>query len=94
MMQLRDLVGNRLGHTLKTNFLLTKFDSRTRLSSEVSDMIRQNFKEQVFETAIPRAVKVAESPSHGKPVVLYDTESPASVAYRKLVKEEVLKFAE
>ncbi len=94
MMQLCDLVASRLGHSLKIKFLLTKFDSRTKLSSEVRDMIRQNFKDQVFDTTIPRAVKVAESPSHGKPVVLYDAESPASIAYRKLVKEEVLKLAE
>jgi len=92
MLQLRDLVTNRLGHSLETRFLLTKFDARTRLSSEVADMIRQNFKEQVFRTVIPRAVKVAEAPSHGKPVTLYAPESPASAAYRTLVKEEILQL--
>jgi chromosome partitioning protein len=90
MLQLRDLVASRLGQSLVTRFLLTKYDARTRLSSEVADMIRENFKEQVFRTVIPRAVRVAESPSHGKPVVLYDRESPASIAYRQLVREEIL----
>lgn len=93
MMQLRDLVANRLGHNVETKFLLTKFNVRTKLSSEVADMIRQNFQEQVFKTVIPRAVRVAESPSHGKPVTIYDPQSPASIAYRQLVKEEVLKLA-
>jgi chromosome partitioning protein len=93
MMQLRDLVANRLGHNVETKFLLTKFNVRTKLSSEVVDMIRQNFQEQVFKTVIPRAVRVAESPSHGKPVTTYDPQSPASIAYRQLVKEEVLKLA-
>lgn len=92
MLQLRDLVASRLGHNLETKFLLTKFDTRTKLSSEVAEMIRQNFKEQVFETVIPRAVKVAEAPSHGKPVTLYAPDSPASLAYRRLVKEEVLRL--
>jgi len=94
MLQLRDLVTNRLGHSLETKLLLTKFDTRTRLSSEVADMIRQNFKEQVFRTVIPRAVKVAEAPSHGKPVTLYAPESPASIAYRMLVKEEILQLVQ
>jgi len=57
-------------------------------------MIRQNFKEQVFRTVIPRAVKVAEAPSHGKPVTLYAPESPASIAYRMLVKEEILQLVQ
>jgi len=94
MLQLRDLVTSRLGHSLETKFLLTKFDARTRLSSEVAEMIRQNFKEQVFRTVIPRAVKVAEAPSHGKPVTLYAPESPASTAYRMLVKEEILPLVQ
>jgi chromosome partitioning protein len=92
MLQLRDLVASRLGHTLETRFLLTKFDVRTKLSVEVADMIRQNFKDQVFKTVIPRAVKVAEAPSHGKPVTLYAPESPASTAYRTLVREEILQL--
>ncbi len=92
MLQLRDLVTTRLGHSLETRFLLTKFDVRTKLSSEVADMIRQNFKDLVFRTVIPRAVKVAEAPSHGKPVTLYAPESPASIAYRTLVGEEILRL--
>jgi chromosome partitioning protein len=93
MMQLRDLVANRLGQKMETKFLLTKFNVRTKLSSEVADMIRQNFRNQVFRTVIPRAVRVAESPSHGKPVTIYDPESPASIAYRQLVKEEMVQLA-
>jgi chromosome partitioning protein len=49
MLQLRDLVSNRLGHNLETRFLLTKYDSRTKLSGEVEDMVRKNFGEAVSQ---------------------------------------------
>lgn len=90
MLQLRDLVASRLNHNLQTMFLLTKYDVRTKLSVEVKEMIHQNFGSQVFNTVIPKAVRVAESPSHGKPVVAYAPLSKASEAYRRLVREEVI----
>jgi len=92
MLQLRDLVTARLGHTLETRFLLTKYDSRTKLSAEVEDMVRKNFGEQVFKNLIPRAIRVAEAPSHGSPVTQYAPTSKASIAYQKLVKEEILRI--
>lgn len=92
MLQLRDLVANRLGHTLETRFLLTKYDTRTRLSAEVEDMVRKNFGEAVFRSVVPRGIRVAEAPSHGFPVTHYSPESKASIAYRTVVKEEILNF--
>ena len=92
MLQLRDLVSNRLGHTMETKFLLTKYDSRTKLSAEVEEMVRKNFGEAVFTTLIPRAIRVAEAPSHGRPVIQYAPGSKAAVAYRKLVREEILRI--
>jgi chromosome partitioning protein len=92
MLQLRDLVGSRLGHTLETRFLLTKYDSRTKLSAEVEDMVRKNFGDAVFTNLIPRAIRVAEAPSHGSPVTHYAPASKASIAYQKLVREEILRI--
>jgi chromosome partitioning protein len=92
MLQLRDLVTTRLGHSVETRFLLTKYDSRTRLSAEVEDMVRKNFGDAVFTNLIPRAIRVAEAPSHGSPVTQYAPTSKASIAYRKLVKEEILRI--
>lgn len=92
MLQLRDLVSNRLGRTLETRFLLTKYDSRTKLSAEVEDMVRKNFGDAVFTNLIPRAIRVAEAPSHGQPVIQYAPASKAAIAYRKLVREEILRI--
>lgn len=70
--------------------LLTMYDGRTRLSAQVESEIRKHFKERVFETKIPRSVRLAEAPSHGKPIILYDIRSTGSVAYMQFT-EEVLK---
>jgi len=71
--------------------LLTMFDSRTSLHKEVSSQVRTHFGEKVFETVIPRNVKISESPSFGKPIILYDIESKGSQAYLSLAKEIILK---
>lgn len=71
--------------------LLTMFDSRSSLHKQVSAEIRRHFGEQVFETVIPRNVKLAECPSFGKPIILYDIESKGSEAYLALAKEMIMK---
>lgn len=67
--------------------LLTMFDSRTNLSKQVLSEVRGYFKGKVFETVIPRNVKLAEAPSFGKPIILYDALSVGAEAYLNLTKE-------
>lgn len=68
-------------------FLLTMVDDRTNLSSQVEAEVRQAFGKLVYEAIIPRNIRIAESPSFGKPVLLYDLSSKGSLAYLKLAKE-------
>lgn len=67
--------------------VLTMYDSRNNLSSLVSDDVRGYFNDTVYNTAIPRNVRVSEAPSHGKPVLLYDFTCPGSQAYVHLAAE-------
>jgi chromosome partitioning protein len=62
-------------------------DERTRLSHDVERELRQHFPELVFETVIPRSVRVAESPSYGRPVSEHAPSSRGSLAYRRLADE-------
>jgi len=71
--------------------LLTMFDSRSGLHKQVATEIKNHFGETVFETIIPRNVKLAECPSFGKPIILYDIESKGSEAYLALAREVILK---
>ena len=70
--------------------LLTMFDKRNNLSESVAADVREHFGEKVFETVIPRNVRVSEAPSHGKPVLIYDLRCPGAQAYVHLASE-VLK---
>lgn len=67
--------------------LLTMYDSRTRLSKEVADELRGHFGDSVFETVIPRSVRLAEAPSHGLPIAAYSPRSPGGIAYREFAEE-------
>jgi len=67
--------------------LLTMLDSRTKLSSEVASEVRKHFAGKVFRTVIPRNIRVAEAPGHGKPVILYDVGSRGSQAFLGLTEE-------
>jgi chromosome partitioning protein len=67
--------------------LLTMFDSRTNLSRQVVSEVNEYFKGKVFKTIIPRNVKLAEAPSFGKPIVLYDILSVGAEAYLNLAKD-------
>lgn len=70
--------------------LLTMYDSRTRLSKEVADEVRAHFGDSVFDTLIPRSVRLAEAPSHGLPITSYAPSSPGGIAYRELAEEILL----
>jgi len=67
--------------------VLTMHDARTSLSKEVATEVRSFFGPKVYETMIPRNVKVAEAPSHGKPILIYDYDCPGSQAYIQLANE-------
>lgn len=67
--------------------VLTMHDARTSLSREVADNVRAFFGPKVYETVIPRNTRVAEAPSHGKPILLYDYDCPGSQAYIRLATE-------
>jgi len=71
--------------------VLTMFDERTNLSKQVADEIRRSLKEVVYAVVIPRSVKLAEAPSFGKPVVLYDIKSKGAEAYLNLAQEILRK---
>ena len=69
--------------------LLTMLDARTNLGLEVVEEIRSYFKDKVYNTIIPRLIRLTEAPSHGKPIVAYDPKSRGSEAYLNLAKEVI-----
>ncbi|HKG36276.1 MAG TPA: ParA family protein [Solirubrobacterales bacterium] len=82
------LVRRELNPALKlSGVLITMHDERTRLAHDVERELRRHFPELVFETVIPRSVRVAESPSHGLPVSEHAPSSRGSTAYRRLAEE-------
>lgn len=71
--------------------LLTMFDDRTNLAQQVTAELKRFFGEKLFTTTIPRNVRLAEAPSHGKPAILYDPKSRGAETYMQLAKEIVAK---
>ncbi len=67
--------------------LLTMYDDRTNLAQQVTDTLREYFRERLFQTVIPRNIRLAEAPSHGKPVAIYDPRSRGTEAYFELAGE-------
>ncbi|PIU67932.1 MAG: sporulation initiation inhibitor Soj [Armatimonadetes bacterium CG07_land_8_20_14_0_80_40_9] len=85
-----ELVRMRLSPELKVRgVLLTMFDTRTNLSKEVAEEIRNYFKGKVFQALIPRSVRLSEAPSFGQPVIVYAPQSQGAEAYTLLAKEVV-----
>ncbi|MFP3870594.1 MAG: ParA family protein [Syntrophobacteria bacterium] len=72
--------------------LLTMFDGRNNLCHQVAGEVRRHFGEKVFRTVVPRNVRLGESPSHGKPALLYDLNSKGAQAYLELAKEVMSRF--
>jgi chromosome partitioning protein len=72
--------------------VMTMFDGRTRLSAQVVDEVRQHFGDLVFDTVIPRAIRLAEAPSFGRPIIHYDKYSPGAAAYEVLTGELVKRL--
>jgi chromosome partitioning protein len=69
--------------------LMTMYDVRTRLSHQVVEEVKDFFGERVFNTVIPRSVRISEAPSFGQPVTLYDPTGRGAEAYRSLAKEVI-----
>jgi chromosome partitioning protein len=92
LMRTVDLVRKKLNPTLRIQgIVLTMYDRRNNLSELVAADARSFFGSQVFDTIIPRSIRVSEAPSHGKPVLLYDPKSPGAQAYGKLALELVTR---
>ncbi len=79
---------NTVNPNLKVEGLLrTMYDPRSNLTKDVSEQLEHYFKDQLFETCIPRNVRLAEAPSHGLPISHYDKSSRGAIAYNALAKE-------
>jgi chromosome partitioning protein len=88
LMDTIDRVRESFGHPLRIEgILLTMFDDRTNLTRQVAADLREFFGDEVLKTVIPRNIRLAEAPSHGKPILLYDPGSRGSEAYIQLAKE-------
>ena len=89
-----NLVKERLNPGLEIEgVVFTMYDARTNLSLQVVENVKENLNQTVYKSIIPRNVRLAEAPSHGKPITLYDTRSAGAEAYRDLA-EEVIENAE
>lgn len=87
------LVRERLNPKLEVEgIVLTMFDGRTSMALQIRDEVRRYFPGEIFDTVIPRNVRLSEAPSHGKPVMLHDLKSSGAAAYLELTRE-VLKRA-
>lgn len=86
------IVQNRLNTKLEIEgFLLTMYDARLRLSNQVVEEVKKHFQKMVFDTIIQRNIRLSESPSFGKPVVMYDVNSTGAVNYLNLARELLQK---
>ena len=84
----------RLNSRLKIEgVVFTMYDGRTNLSKDVVDNVKNNLNANIYNTIIPRNVSLAEAPSHGLPITLYDNKSTGAESYRNLAKEVVEKRA-
>lgn len=89
-----ELVRSRINPKLTLDgVVLTMFDRRNKLSFQVQEEVRDHFGELLFETVIPRNVRLSESPSHGKPIALYDRRSKGAIAYEALAEEMLKRLA-
>jgi chromosome partitioning protein len=85
-----DLVQERLNPILQLEgVVFTMYDARTCLSLQVVEDVKENLKENIYKTIIPRNVKLAEAPSHGLPINMYDSKSAGAEGYRELAKEVI-----
>jgi chromosome partitioning protein len=88
-----DLVQTNLNEDLDIGgIVLTMYDRRNKLTNDVEGEVRKHFKEVVFDSMIPRNVKLSEAPSHGQPGIIYDHRCSGSKAYMLLAREVLKRF--
>lgn len=89
-----NLVKDRLNPKLTINgVVFTMYDGRTNLSMQVIENVRNNLNQTIYDTIIPRGVRLAEAPSHGLPIIQYDNRSTGAKAYMALAKEVIERSA-
>jgi chromosome partitioning protein len=88
LMDTIDKIREAFSHPLEIQgILLTMYDERTNLTRQVADDLRDFFHDEVLNTVIPRSIRLAEAPSYGKPILMYDPRSRGAESYIKLAKE-------
>ena len=88
LMDTVDRIRDAFSHPIKIEgILLTMYDDRTNLTRQVADDLREFFNDEVFKAIIPRSIRLAEAPSYGKPILMYDPRSKGAESYIKLAKE-------
>ncbi len=86
------LIQNTINKNLHIEgIVLTMYDKRNKLCVQVEEEVRKEFKNLVYNTTIPRNIKLSESPSHGKPAIMYDTKCSGSISYLMLAQEFINK---
>ncbi|GJM06663.1 MAG: cobyric acid synthase CobQ [marine bacterium B5-7] len=80
-------------HLIIEGIIRTLYDGRNRLTNEVTEQIQEHFRRELFDTVIPRNVRLAEAPSHGLPALQYDRRSPGATAYLLLAEEMIERQA-
>ncbi len=92
LLQTHEMITQNINHDLKIEgVVLTMYDKRNKLTEQVEDDVRSFLSTAVYNTVIPRNVKLSEAPSHGKPVLIYDVNCSGSIAYIELAKEMLAK---
>ncbi|OQC01563.1 MAG: Sporulation initiation inhibitor protein Soj [Firmicutes bacterium ADurb.Bin099] len=90
LMKTVSLVQKHLNPSLEVEgVVMTMYDSRTNLSFQVVESVRQHFSDRVYRTIIPRNVRLSEAPSHGLPIILYDKDSKGALSYLDLAEEVI-----
>jgi chromosome partitioning protein len=87
-----NLIQDRLNKNLEIDgIVFTMYDSRTNLSTEVVENVKENIHLHIYKTLIPRNVRLAEAPSYGIPIHMYDGKSAGAIAYKNLAQEVIEK---
>jgi chromosome partitioning protein len=90
LMKTVTLVQKHLNPKLRVEgVVMTMYDSRTNLSFQVVESVREHFSDRVYRTIIPRNVRLSEAPSHGLPIILYDKDSKGAISYMELAEEVI-----
>jgi chromosome partitioning protein len=94
LMNTINLIKTNINHDLGIGgVILTMYDPRTNLSKEIADEVLKYFDKLVFDSIVPRNIRLSEAPSHGKPIKIYDPNSTGAQAYEKLAGEFIRRFS-